>query len=161
MNKRLRLNVSAGDKHWPGFVNIDKHGEADVHADMRELPFEHGTVDEMHAIHCVEHIQRLDLEKMLSHWNDLLKMGGKLYIEVPCMNKIAQSIVDHEKNMRLTLLGIFGDPRDEKPGMMHQWCYTREELTEALRQCNFNVEEAEPRFHLRQRDMRLEATKCM
>lgn len=157
--KRMRVNVAAGDKHWPNFCNVDKYGEADIQADMRELPFENGTVDELHAIHCVEHIPRMDLEKMLHHWNRLLKPGGKVFIEVPCMNKIAQNVVNGEKNMRLTMLGIFGDPRDPKPGMMHGWCYTREELREAMEQCNFAVTETEPKFHVKQRDMRLEGVK--
>ena len=155
-----RLNVAAGDKHWPGFLNIDKYGEADIQADLRSLPFEVSEVDEIHAIHCVEHVPRMDLEMMLQHWHLILKPGGRVFIEVPCMNKIAQSIVDGEKNMRLTLLGIFGDPRDKKPGMMHSWCYTKEELTEALMQCGFDkVEVKEPKFHLARRDMRLEAVK--
>ncbi len=157
--KKLRINVAAGNKHWPGFCNVDKYGEADVQSDIRELPFEDGTVDEMHAIHCLEHLPRMELESILHHWNRLLKTGGKLVIELPCLNKISQMVVDGEKNLRLTVLGIFGDPRDEKPGMMHQWCYTREELTEALDQCNFTVTEAEPKFHIARRDMRLEAVK--
>lgn len=156
----LRLHVGAGNKHWPGFVNVDKFGEADVQADLRDMPFEKATADDIHAIHCVEHIPRLELEKTLQHWHDILKPGGKLVIEVPCMNKIAQMIVEGEKNLRLTLLGIFGDPRDPKPGMMHGWCYTREELTEALRQCGFDqVTEVAPKFHIERRDMRLEAVK--
>lgn len=157
--KPLRVNVSAGDKHWPGFVNTDLYGEADVQADMRDLPFDTATVDELHAIHCVEHIPRMQLESMLHHWNRILKPGGKVFIEVPCLNKIAKMVVDGEKNLRLTVLGIFGDPRDEKPGMMHGWCYTREELTEALEQCNFVVTETTPKFHIARRDMRLEAVK--
>ena len=157
--KRIRINVGSSQKHWPGFLNIDKYGEADIQADMRELPFDTSTVDELHAIHCVEHIPRMDLESMLHHWNRILKPGGKLFIEVPCLNKIARMILDGERNLRLTVLGIFGDPRDKRPGMLHGWCYAREELKEALEQCNFVVTETEPKFHMKQRDMRLEAVK--
>lgn len=156
----IRLNIGSGGKHWPGFTNVDKHSDADVRADIRELPFEASTVDEIHAIHCFEHLPRLEAEGTLNNWYRLLKPGGRLFIEVPCMNKIAQMIVDGEKNLRLTLLGIFGDPRDPKPGMMHGWCYTREELKDALLQSNFvDIVECEPKFHIARRDMRIEARK--
>lgn len=155
----VRVNAGCGDKHWPGFVNVDKYGDADIESDIRELPFQPSTVDEIHAIHCVEHVPRMEADVMLNNWYRVLKPGGRLFIEVPCMNKIAQMIVDGERNLRLTMLGVFGDPRDNKPGMMHGWCYTREELKDMLEQCNFSVTEAEPKFHIARRDMRLEAVK--
>lgn len=156
----MRLHVGAGDKHWPGFVNIDAYGAPDVISDGRKLPFEADYADEIHAIHFLEHVPRLDVENMLFDWHRVLKPGGRLVIEVPSMNKMAQLIVAGEKNMRLTLLGIFGDPRDNKPGMMHAWAYTVEELTDILLKCGFEaIEEVDPKFHILKRDMRVEARK--
>lgn len=160
LGKRVRLNVGCGDKTWPGFINCDLHANADVNADCRSLPFESDYADEIHSIHFVEHVPRLSLENMLIDWHRILKRGGKLVIEVPCLNKIAQNVVNGETNLRLTVLGIFGDPNDTKPGMMHLWCYTKEELTECLLQCGFTqVVVKDPVFHVLERDMRLEAVK--
>lgn len=93
-------------------------------------------------------------------WFRVLKRGGKLVLECPCLDKIAQLIVNGETNMRLTVLGIFGDPRDPKPGMLHQWCWSKAELLEALTGVNFtNITFLEPVFHFPQRDMRVECTK--
>ena len=157
----MRLNVCSGDKHWPGFTNVDQYSDvADINADCRHLKFDYSTADEIHCIHGVEHVPRLDVENMLMDWHRVLKPGGKLVIEVPCLDKIAQSIVNKEKNIRMTTLGIFGDPRDTKPGMMHQWCYTGAELSEILNQCGFiGIEVMEPVFHIPARDMRIEAVK--
>ena len=156
----MRIQCGSGDKIWPGFINCDLHAEADINTDCKRLPFEADSADEIHAIHFVEHIPRMELENMLIDWHRVLKRGGKVVIEVPSMNKIAKLIVNGEKNIRLTMLGIFGDPRDPKPGMMHQWAYTKEELTESLMQCGFDkVDVMEPVFHHPQRDMRLEAIK--
>lgn len=156
----MKLHIGSGDKYWPGFQNCDLHSDADVQTDCRKLPFDADYADEIHSIHFVEHIPRMELENMLIDWHRVLKPGGKLAIEVPCLNKMAQMVVDGEKNLRLTLLGIFGDPRDPKPGMLHQWAYTREELSESLRQCGFSkVEVKEPMFHIAKRDMRIEAVK--
>jgi predicted SAM-dependent methyltransferase len=157
---RVRLNIGSGIHRWPGFVNCDAYGDADVITDCKKLPFETDYADEIHAIHFVEHIPRLEIDNMFVNWHRVLKRGGKLCIEVPCLNKMAQMILDGEKNIRMTLLGIFGDPRDPKPGMMHAWSYTQEELSEILRQAGFeNIQVMEPKFHFPRRDMRIEATK--
>jgi predicted SAM-dependent methyltransferase len=156
----MRLNIGCGDKHWPGWVNCDAYGDPDVQTDCRRLPFEADYADEIVAIHFVEHIPRLEVENMLFDWHRVLKPGGKLTIEVPCLDKMAKMIVDGEKNLRMTLLGIFGDPRDPKPGNMHQWSYTRYELNDILIKCGFaDVTEVWPKFHVQQRDMRFEAVK--
>lgn len=157
---RVRLNVGCGDKFWPQFINVDKHAEPDVVCDGRKLTFANDYADEIHSIHFVEHVPRLEVDDMLVDWMRVLKPGGKLAIEVPCLNKMAQFIVDGEKNLALTLLGIFGDPRDKKPGMMHGWAYTKEELTDILLQAGYtDVEVKEPFFHVGKRDMRIEARK--
>lgn len=159
-HKRVKLHVGCGEKIWPGFVNIDAHGEPDVVSDCRKLPFDDDHADEIHSIHFVEHVPRLDLANMLVDWHRVLKPGGKLAVEVPCLDKMAAMIVAGEKNLRMTLLGIFGDPRDPKPGMMHAWAYTKGELSEALYQAGFeNVEVLEPFFHIPARDMRITAVK--
>jgi len=156
----MRLHIGAGDKRWPGWVNCDNFGDQDIVSDCRNLPFDPNTADEIQSIHFIEHIPRLDVDNMLADWHRILKPGGKLVLEVPCLNKIAKHIVAGEKNMRLTVLGIFGDPRDKKPGMMHQWCYSKEELIEIVQQAGFsNVQCSEPKFHMVERDMRIEAIK--
>lgn len=156
----MKLHIGAGDKHWPGWVNCDANGDQDVVTDCTKLPFDADYADEIQSIHFVEHIPRMQVDNMLMDWHRVLKSGGKLVIEVPCLNKMAQRIVDGEKNLRFTTLGIFGDPRDPKPDMMHAWAYTKEELTEIIAQAGFtDVQYMEPKFHFPQRDMRIEATK--
>jgi predicted SAM-dependent methyltransferase len=157
---RVRLNVGCGDKHWPGWVNCDAYGSPDILTDCRKLPFDADYADEIQSIHFAEHVPRMDVDNMLADWHRVMKRGARLVIEVPSLNKIAENIVSGEKNMRLMQLGIFGDPRDPKPGMMHQWAYTKEELTEVVLQAGFaKVGVKEPVFHLAKRDMRLEAIK--
>lgn len=156
----MKIHVGSGDKHWPGFVNVDAHGDPDVVSDGRKLPFDPDAADEIHAIHFVEHIPRLDVDNMLADWYRVLKPGGKVVIEVPCLDKIAQMIVEGEKNIRMTTMGLFGDPRDPKPGMMHAWAYSKKELAGMLEQAGFKeVTEGTPAFHVPRRDMRIEAVK--
>jgi ubiquinone/menaquinone biosynthesis C-methylase UbiE len=161
----MRIHLGCGDKRWPGFVNVDLHddpimGPPDVKSDVRKLSFPDNHADEMYAIHLFEHIARLEADVTLSEWRRVLKVGGKLVIEVPCLDKIAQNIVNGEKNLRLTVLGLFGDPNESKPDMMHGWCYSKQEITTMLEGVGFrSVEVMEPKFHMEKRDMRVEAVK--
>ena len=150
----------AGEKYWPGWTNVDAYAETDVQSDCRRLPFETDAATEIHCIHGLEHVPRLEVENMLLDWHRVMRPGARLAIEVPCLDKMAALITAGEKNLRLTLLGIFGDPRDPKPGMMHAWAYTKAELCTILEQCGFDdVKVMEPKFHIAARDMRVEARK--
>jgi hypothetical protein len=88
-----------------------------------------------------------------------LKVGGKLFIEVPCLDKIARKIVSGVEDVHLTLFGIFGDVREPSPYMRHQWCYTMKELKTILEECGFDAEISDPTFHIKSRDMRATAVK--
>lgn len=159
---RVRINVGAGLTRFPGagWINCDRHGDQDVLCDAFPLPFETDFADEVWAIHLLEHIHRSQAGRALYEWFRVLKPGGKLVLEVPCLDKIAKLIVDGEENIRLTVMGIFGDPRDSKPDMMHQWCWSKKELIDTLTGVNFDqIEVKEPIFHLAVRDMRIEAYK--
>ena len=162
----MRLHLGCGNKRWPGFLNVDRNADAgmgapDVTADIQKLDFAvSGSVSEIHAIHILEHLHRMDADDAVTEWFRVLERGGKLVIEVPCLDKIAARIVAGEKNIRLTTLGLFGDPRDRKSDMMHQWCYSVAELKEMLVGIGFaDVQAKEPVFHIAARDMRIEARK--
>lgn len=161
----MRLNLGCGDKRWPGWVNVDLNddpicGAPDLRSDLRKLDLEDRSVTEIHAIHLFEHLPRMEVNKFLVEWQRVLVDGGKLVIEVPCLDKIAQHIVNGEKNIRLTVLGLFGDPTDGKPDMLHQWCYSGREMHEILEGVGFrDVKVMDPVFHIAKRDMRVEAIK--
>lgn len=163
MARLIRLHLGAGHYHWPGFVNLDKE------TDLRNLPYE--DVDEIHCIHLFEHLPRWEIQKYLREWHSTLKEGGLLVMEMPSLDKIAQLILDGETNVRLTVFGIFGDPRDwqedyptsparkKNPLMRHEWAWTNVELEEVLTKAGFEVEFAQPVFHIKIRDLRVIARK--
>ncbi len=158
----VRINLGSGLTRFPGraWINADRNGDPDVHCEAFPLPFETDYADEIWAIHLLEHIHRAEAGTALYEWFRVLKPGGLLVLELPCLDKIAQLIVNGEKNMRLTVMGLFGDPRDEKPDMLHKWCWSKAELTDTLQGVNFqDVQIQEPIFHLPARDFRVECKK--
>lgn len=155
----MRLHLGSGDKYWPGFVNVDMIG-GDVQSDVRVLPFEDGEATEVHAIHLFEHLHRMEAPKALKEWARCLKSGGKIALEMPCLDKITQMMADGVQDFRMTLFGLYGDCRLGRPEMLHQWCYSKNEIQQVLKEAGFTeVEVTEPYFHHSARDMRVTAIK--
>jgi len=79
----LKLNIGCGTDIQPGYINIDtrKTHESVVIADVRSLPYQPNTVDEIRAIDVYEHVSFKESRKLLEHWVSLLKPNGLLYIQ--------------------------------------------------------------------------------
>lgn len=156
----MKIHAGAGDKYWPGFTNVDLCGEQDVTADVKAMPFENAQAQEIHAIHIFEHLHRNEVGAVLSDWFRILAPGGKLCMEMPSLDKIVQMIVAGEQNLRMTLLGLYGDPADSRPYMLHKWGWGQKELYDVLHKVGFvGILFPEPFFHFPRRDLRVEALK--
>jgi SAM-dependent methyltransferase len=89
----LKLNLGCGSKHWPGFVNIDgisnNRSVPDLLHDLNKpLPYDDGSVDEIHAIHLIEHFYRWEVPGILADWTRALKPGGLLVLECPSLERV-------------------------------------------------------------------------
>jgi hypothetical protein len=84
---------------------------------------------------------------------------------MPCLDKIirhyAISMIDHEPpDARMTLWGLYGDPRYKNEAMMHKWCYSVGELAAVLKAAGLEeITPDEPQTHQPARDMRMTARK--
>lgn len=138
---------------------------ADVVADIRELPFPEHHADAMAAVHVLEHIYRWEVDDMMRDWLRVLKPGGVLILELPCMDKVFRYIadsIDRRALMSATFSWwpLWGDPKYREPAMVHRWGYTYGMLKELLIKAGFvNVKADKPRYHFPQRDMRVTAVK--
>ena len=167
----MKLNLGCGQKHLPDFVNVDiadnwADNPPDVAADItKALPFDDDSADEIHAYHVVEHIFRWEVEGVLRDWFRVLKPGGKMVLELPCLDKILWLFSKYQEakspvDARLTLWGLYGDPGYKNPDMTHKWCYAMSELQSLMQGIGLReVIIMEPQTHVALRDMRLEGTK--
>lgn len=87
----LRLHLGCGETRLDGYVNVDYPPEnhnimtvaADYFADVTQLDFPDGTVDEVRLHHVFEHFGRVTAMGLLVRWHRWLKVGGRLYLETP------------------------------------------------------------------------------
>jgi tetratricopeptide (TPR) repeat protein len=87
----LKLHLGCGEQYLKGYVNIDyppdQHNVmkvcADAFANVMQLHFNPGTVDEIRLHHVFEHFNRVTALAMLMRWHEWIKIGGILRIETP------------------------------------------------------------------------------
>jgi len=78
-NGALRLNLGCGHITLSDYVNVDMRDlpGVDVVAEVGNLPFERGSVDEIFSAHLVEHFpQEAVRRRLLPYWRDMLRPGG-------------------------------------------------------------------------------------
>ncbi len=138
---------------------------ADVVCDVRKLSFEDNHADAICAVHLVEHVHEWEAGPMLKDWLRVLKPGGQLVLELPCMDKVMRymaNVAERKTMMSPTFSwwALWGDPKERNPLMCHKWGYTILMITQLLIKCGYeNVKYEKPRYHFPQRDMRITATK--
>lgn len=162
----VKLNLGCGNKILDGFVNIDypdnySGKKPDIEADLRALPIADETADEAYAIHVLEHFHVWEAPDVLREWKRVLKPGGRLVLELPCLEKVLGWFTHKPLLPQMTWWALYGDPSYKNENMVHKWVYTVPMMIDTLTQAGFeNVTEEVPQFHVPQRDMRIVATKC-
>lgn len=89
----MKLNLGAGDSKFDGYISVDKWDkEADVQADICELPYEDNSIDGIIAYQVIEHIPYNKTEDMFKEMYRVLKSGCEALIECPDIEYAAQEI---------------------------------------------------------------------
>lgn len=156
----IRLNLGCGNKKVPGFVGVDIK-DADVQADIRHLPYADESVDEIMAIHVLEHFFMQEIVAVLKEWKRVLKRDGVFAVELPCFDKVCDAIIRNKKRDpgfdRVVLAALYGNPKTHADGLpaVHKWCWSKHDMKHLLEIVGYrNVTEEEPIYHVKDRDMR-------
>ena len=158
MGKRVRLHLGSGDRHWPGWLNIDVVGDPDVLSDVRKINLDDECADEISAIHLFEHIERKDVLSTVSEWKRLLKRNGTISLEMPCLDHVMELWNQGHRSQSAIGRALFGI--DEPPTMRHHWCYSKQDIVDLLERSGFeDIKHETPYFHVPERDMRISARK--
>lgn len=167
----MKLNVGCGGRRIPGYTGVDaiQRPAADIVARADAIPLPDASCDEIMAIHLFEHFYLWEVEGVLVEWRRLLKVGGRLVLEMPdlmktCKNVVNEAMKGGKDPDQLTLWSLYGDPRGKDPYMTHRWAYTPKSIKALLSENGFADIRQEPtQFHpcgREHRDMRVVAVKA-
>jgi predicted SAM-dependent methyltransferase len=119
-NDTIRLHFGCGQTHFKGYINIDfppshhtaqQTVKADIFGDITQLKFPANSIDEIRSHHLFEHFDRPTALALLSKWHEWLKIGGKIVIETPDLEKCV-AIVNNNlysyTQKQITLRHLFG-----------------------------------------------------
>ena len=84
-----KLNLGSGNTHYDGFINIDiapKYNPNIVHDLEKGIPFQDNEVDEIKAIHFLEHVS--DTIFMMNEIWRVCRNGAMVTIEVPHQDSV-------------------------------------------------------------------------
>lgn len=70
-----------------------QHCVVDRYADLRALPYERDSVDEIRSVQSLEHLDMKEGPRVLRHWRDLLRPGGMLHVDVPDFEETARQLL--------------------------------------------------------------------
>jgi len=136
--KGLKLNMGCGPFLMKGFINIDDSDliKCDIKANVVDLPYAPGTVDEIYAGHILEHFNFIDGMKALYYWYSLLKPGGTISVVVPDYLYLAKEYVE---NPTVERIKKFNDQYIYSYGQEspHRYAYDENLLKEALTDAGF------------------------
>jgi predicted SAM-dependent methyltransferase len=166
-NYGTAYNLGCGTKLWDGWVNVDLYSKtADLKCDLRKLEVASDTADAVAAIHVLEHFYEWEVFDLLTEWKRILKPGGKMILELPCMDKVFtyvhNCIVKREPIEKfMSLHALYGSPVYEDPAMCHRWGWFEKPLEQMLESVGMErIEFKKPNYHFHFRDMRIECFKA-
>ena len=161
-------NLGCGNKKWDKWINVDLHSDiADLKCDLRKLEIASDSADAVAAIHVLEHFYEWEVAEVLTEWKRVLKPGGKMILELPCMDKVFAYVTNCVINKEplqpfMTLMALYGDPKHKSIPMTHKWGWFQNPLRDMLESVGMTeIKFCEPNYHFPFRDMRVECLKAL
>lgn len=139
------LVIGAGERRVAGAIHHDvqKLPGIDIVCEFYDLPgyVKPETCDEIHMTHVLEHFPFDETGVVLKVINQLLVLGGKIYIEVPNFHWHAQEIIKNPMNRKVVEYA-FG-------GQLNKWDFhyngfTPEILVDDMLEAGFRLDDMKP-----------------
>ncbi len=149
----LRIEIGGGHHPSPGYIHVDvdpRSAHLEFVAPAWDLPFADGTVEEILAVHVLEHVPPGYVVGTLREWRRVLQPGGWVQVHVPNARSILTSYLNGDSEMKWAAISaIYGAPADlgfVRPGdesgrprwSEHQVLYDFDLVREVLELCGFD-----------------------
>lgn len=146
----MKLNIGSSIPHGQykrkPWVNIDAAPKGTFNArvirmDALHLGFKDAAFDEIHAIHCLEHVNRNFRAEFIQECHRVLEKNGDLWVEVPDFETIVALLHEAQRKgetrrAHIWTTSIFGKQR--YPGDQHCWGFTPATLQQLMETLNFS-----------------------
>jgi len=146
----MKLNLGCGDRILPqeeGWTNVDFNSKkADVHCDIRKLPFDDDSVDYIAAYHVIEHFTQEELiYTVIPEWKRVMKKFAVLDLEFPNIIKITDLYKSFEetydsKSFHDSLINLVMGNHNVM-GAGHMWAWTENSMKIFLEMNGFFIKE--------------------
>ncbi len=156
----MKLNLGCGNRPLEGYIGVDLSERADIVCDIRKLEFaENNSVEEIIAIHVIEHFYKWEVQPLLQEWRRVLQPKGKIILECPNLETACKNVLAGTGD-QLSMWALYGNPDLKDEFHCHHWLYTPHTLMAELIKAGFrNCCHKAAEFKIPQRDMRVEAFK--
>ena len=172
----MRINFGSGKSRPEGYLCIDavEHPSAARALDLvyeahfadgklvEPIPLKDECADELQSFHVLEHFFRYDVDSLVAEWKRLLKIGGKLVLELPNLEAACRNLLAGMSD-QMSMWPIYGDWSHGSPYMMHKHGWTPTTIRSLLAFHGFDkITLLPPVTHRARanRDMRVEAVKA-
>lgn len=149
----MKINLGSGANYKEGFINIDLYspGISKVgYTDSAVLPdiigrgeligyfIKPNCIDHIEMVSVLEHFNKYGRAMTLVGCNNVLKIGGTLYINVPDVFQVMQSFINlNEKERKPFYMLLWG--WHEYPGDIHCDGFTEEKLKNEVERYGFEI----------------------
>lgn len=136
----IKLHLACGKDYREGYINVDFYNleekKCDQVFDVRQIPYPDNSVDEILALHIIEHFDFFEGNNVLKEWYRVLKPGGKLLLETPDFLETCREFVNCSEERRLQLYNHFFAAA-WLPGEIHKFLFTETQLKTQLSWAGF------------------------
>lgn len=134
----IRVNLGCGHLPLEGYVNVDSRDlpGVDVVADVRNLPFDNGSVDEFFSAHFLEHFPEQQIVRvLLPYLRQKLSPNGRFRAVVPDVDAMMREYVAGRYEYDKLREVVYGS--QDYDGDFHYNMYTPESLSRILSDTGF------------------------
>lgn len=135
-----KLHLGCG---WMNFgtdwIHVDQgsYEHLDYDCNVAVLPFDDNYADVIYASHVLAYFDRMEVIKVLTEWNRVLKPGGTLRLATPDFGVMSELYKSGEINMSQMLGPMYGKMNMKDVVIYHKTTYDFADIGTLLRSCGF------------------------
>lgn len=137
-----KVEIGSGKFPRRGYTHIDieESAKPDILGDFRTMSFDN--LDEVMALHVLEHFDRREGLEVLKQWHSWLRVGGRLIVETPDLERICQFFTTRPErlwaNREYLNFALYGSQGEE--WAYHKDGWWKEKYEEVLPRIGFKIE---------------------